>query len=476
MPNSFTLDIIMPQAVFEQQTSVIFTHLYKSHHIVNTTDNPNSVCVTFSYCTDTVVDMISVLENIYKGSGNLPLSVDFLSRKYEIQSSDLHKMILIRVCARNKSEVTSRYRLNTIIKEHKITDLKMLKSLAETPFSRIMLYDRLDHYEITRDPNYLFHHKDPPAKIEIEYSDFSISNRYISQNLHLNRCQKVDIQNCIITGDVMLSSSENVSFWNCIIIGKVTCFGASNISFVECNASHLLIYNCTLDKLTLSWSKIFRFEMHSSHIAVLEMYQNKIVQPYLANLKLPDTKILIDQFKFRNISPKIIQKKSGTPNARFFLTYQINHDIKAVISSEIAIDTVSTLLNNGNFGTDYHTLAVLKYKKLLYSNTGLKKFFVFLTGGFYFPSRWLLYLIVCSVLFAFAYWTIPNGFADLTTGNSIQIDFLTALQYSLLQIIDTNTFPFSCKGFCQILTVIHATLNTTLVANFFASIIKKCMD
>ncbi|MCI6435861.1 MAG: transposase [Clostridiales bacterium] len=47
------------------------------------------------------------------------------------------------------------------------------------------------------------------------------------------------------------------------------------------------------------------------------------------------------------------------------------------------------------------------------------------------------------------------------------------LHYSLLQIIGANTLPIISKGLCQILTVIHATLNTTIVANFFASIIKN---
>lgn len=474
--NHIQLSVTMPKSVFDlQMDNVIFEFRYQSHSIIHCAEGADSVCVTFSYDTETAADMIFVLDKIYKDSGYAPLPVDFLNNRYEIQDTALHKMILNRVDAQNHSTVTAYYLLNSIVKHNKITNLDMLEALAHKPFSGIMLYDHMDHYCITHDLDYLLKPQDPPAHIEIENLDFIISNRYITQDFLLKKSRHVDIKNCIISGDITLSSCENVSFWNCIITGNITCFGASRISIVECNASHFLIYNCTLSKFTLSWSKIYRFELHSSRLDALEVYQNKVIQPYLANLKLPDTKIPVDQFKFRNITPGIIRKTRGNPTPRFFLTYQVNKKPQKVTPSEIAIDTVDTLLKNGYFGNDYHALAVLKYKKLLYSNTGLKKIFILITGGFYFPSRWVLYLIFFSVLFTFAYWQIPSGFTSTVGDAAFQIDFLTALQYSMLQIIGANTLPIKSEGICQLLTVIHATLNTTIVANFFASIIKKYM-
>lgn len=475
--HSFHLNVTMPKIVFDQEfANPLFTLVYQKHSTVLTDQTTNNVCVTFSYCNKTAFDMLCVLESIYDTSGKQPLSVDFHNQKHEIQSNALHKLILIMAGAQNDKTLTSAYRLNLIIKNKNITDLDMLKALPNEPFSGIMFYDHFDYFSITHKVDYLLHPKTPPAQIEESSGDFVISNRYINQDILIKKRHEVNIQNCIVLGNIELSSVEKVSFWNCIILGKITCFGSSEISITECNASHFLIYNCNFSRFTLSLSKIYRFEMHSSRIDVLLMYDNKVVQPYFANLKLPDKKFEVDQFNFRNITPKIIRKKRGTPNARFFLTYQLNEKEKQITSTDIAIDTVETLLNNGNFGKDYHILANLKYKKILYSNTGLKKIFIFITGGFFFPSRWVIYLIGFLALFAFIYWQIPSGFTSTANGATIQLDLLTALQYSLLQIIGVNTLPIASKGLCQVLTVVHATLNTMIVANFFASIIKKYMN
>lgn len=475
--HSFHLNVTMPKAVFDQEfANTLFALVYQKHRIVLTDQTTANVCVTFSYTNETAFDMICVLASIYDAAGKQSLSVDFCNQQHDIQSNTLHKMILIMAGAQNDNALTSAYRLNSIIKNRNITDLDMLKALPNEPFSGIMVYDHLDYFSITHKLDYLLQPKTPPAQIEEYSGDFILSNRYITQDILINKRHEANIQNCIITGNIELSSVEKISFWNCVIVGKITCFGSSKISIVECNASHFLIYNCHLSKFTLSLSKIYRLEMHSSSIDVLEMYNNEVVQPYLANLKLPDTKIDAGQFNFRNISPRIIRKKRGTPNERFFLTYQLNKKEKKVTPADIAIDTVETLLNNGSFGNDYHTLANLKYKKSLYSNTGLKKFFIFITGGFFFPSRWITYLVVLTILFALIYWRIPSGFVSTIDGAFIQLNYITALHYSLLQIIGANTLPIISKGLCQILTVIHATLNTAIIANFFASIIKKYMD
>ena len=93
-------------------------------------------------------------------------------------------------------------------------------------------------------------------------------------------------------------------------------------------------------------------------------------------------------------------------------------------------------LTKGHFGNDNHLYGNLKYQKALYSNSGLKRFLIWLTGALYIPSRWIIFIILNTVIFTMLYCAIPElKFITINNDTLQSIDFWTSMYYSICQII-----------------------------------------
>ena len=118
----------------------------------------------------------------------------------------------------------------------------------------------------------------------------------------------------------------------------------------------------------------------------------------------------------------------------------------------------------------------MKYKRTLYSNMGWRRAFVFLTGAFYIPSRWILFIVLNMVIFTAHFVWVPSiQFVNVITGSTERLNFWTAVYYSICQIIGSNPAHLSPIGNTQIYTTIQSILNTVFITNFFASLIRKFM-
>ncbi len=372
------------------------------------------------------------------------------------------------------------YVLSSIIKENSVNNIQQAKNLVKYPFSGILSFDENDILRLTGK----FNIKDIPKHIKIEHSDVYVYNRYIHNDFVISK-GNVCFRNCIIEGNLLIGGAAKVQFSQCIIIGKVTCYGSSYVYLSNVNVKEFMLYNSNLSELYFEFSKIYRFIFHSCKIEKFIIYSNRINEPYIANIDLPESILKIDmsQFDYKNINVRNIRKIKNDSHIKiknidtFFLTFLSEKTIASVTTKDITLDMLDIFLTYGNLKKEHQIYSDMKYKKALYSNTKWRRVFVYLTGAFYIPSRWIVYLIISTVLFTALYIGIPTmKFTNSTTQIPENLDFWTALYYSVCQIISSNPTKFTPIGISQICTTIQSMLNTVFVANLFASLVKKYMN
>lgn len=373
------------------------------------------------------------------------------------------------------------YQLSDVIKNKELNSIQEVRELSHQPFSGIFsldVFDMIRLFHILPEPI-----EDIPKHIKVEYMDVHVKNRYITSDLKLAK-GKFYFDNCILDGDIEISGSATIEFYQCLITGQVKCIDTSIVRLCSVNAKCFFLYNSNLDNLDIQFCKIYRFIFHSSSIKKIDLYGNEFVEPYIAYLNLHDLKTKIDmsQFNKKNINERMIKRigkdrliKIKNEN-NFYLTFQFEKPIESVSSNEIALEMVNIILNHGNLEKEHRLYGDMKYKKALYSNIKWRRIFVFLTGAFYVPSRWILYIICCTVLFTVLYVSIPSiQFINITTNVVEKINLWTALYYSICQIIGSNPTSFTSVGVSQIFTTLQSLLNTVFVSNFFVSLIRKFM-
>lgn len=371
----------------------------------------------------------------------------------------------------------SRDILSDIIQNDNIYSIQELRKLVHQPFSGILSFNQFDMLRIIG----IGLREDVSEHIKIEHVDICIKNRYIDNDLELLK-GKFDFSNCIFDGDIIISSSAEVHFSQCIITGKVICTDVSYAYFSSVNVKQLMLYNSSLNILRMEYCKVYRFVFHSCSLNKLLFHSNEFIEPYMANLNMQDIKVKVDmsQFATRNINKRTIKQINKDKPIKikneddFYLTFMFKKPIIPITPNEIALDMVDTILTYGDLDKEHHLYSDMKYKKALYSNTKWRRIFVFLTGAFYIPSRWILYLALSTVIFTVLYINFPTmQFMNIMTNEMEKLNLWTALYYSIFQIIGSNPTMFTPIGFSQICTTIQSLLNTMFIANFFASMVRK---
>lgn len=398
-------------------------------------------------------------------------------KSYKIMDRELHKIIehSMRECSFNNRDILSR-----MIKNNNIQSLDEVEKLCRTPFSGIMPFDSMDMFTLFHDFEYIGKGVEPIKELPKEFESYnvevSICNRYIDEGISFKfkNNKEVIFENCVINGDISLLSVEKVKFWNCIILKNINCFECSKIEVSECNIHSLEIYNSNVEKLNISYNNLYYFTLCNSCIKNLRFYNNRIINPLLYDVHLPNKIIDMRQFNMSSFYEKCIGEKFRD---KFYLKFRLyEQEKKTSHKREKVLKTIDTLLEYGELNNDLHTLQKLKYKKMLYSNTGLSRIFVIITGGFYKPWIWLMYLLFSILLFSIMY-SLPICDFVVTLQDAsevvINLNFKEAFQYSILQIWETNIFTYKPIGISQLLTVIQLAINTMLIANYFATLIKN---
>lgn len=330
--------------------------------------------------------------------------------------------------------------LRNIIKEFKITSIQEAINLKQRPFSGLLPLNQFDYFNIFS----ICPFEKTPEYIKTEGADVYMANRYIDRSFEVSKAN-VKIENCIIDGDVLIKFAEHVTISQCIITGKVECRNVQNAYFSSINVNRLKIYDCDFDNLHFDYCKVFRFLLSNCSIKNPRMFNNIFFEPHIVNSGLQDCdfKIDISQFDTKKVNLRTIRKiiEDAPTNIedanKFYLTFQADENVKCTESTkDNFVNQVELFLTKGHFGNDNHLYGNLKYQKALYSNSGLKRFLIWLTGALYIPSRWIIFIILNTVIFTMLYCTIPElKFITINNDTPQSIDFWTSMYYSICQII-----------------------------------------
>ena len=140
----------------------------------------------------------------------------------------------------------------------------------------------------------------------------------------------------------------------------------------------------------------------------------------------------------------------------------------------ISYDMADIFLKYGDLNSNHDLYANLIYELAYNSNHGWRKILVAVTGAFYKPVIWGLYLLLNTLLFALLYAFVPGlYFTNTLTQSKETINIWVSLYYSICQIIGTNPTIYAPTGITQIFTTIQTLANTAFLANLAVSFVKK---
>lgn len=437
--------------------------------------NDKEFIISFEENENNIEDIYDIISLIYRENPDENNRWIVNGEEAKISDEQILKLLLCRFEKSDRYPL-NRYILSDIIKQNKIQSIKELGKLTQQPFSGVFALDQFD-IDMWRMGGQIENLK----YIEIEDRDVCIKNRYIAADLKFEK-GKIDICNCIIEGNVEIGSSAKIQFSQCIIMGKMTCTNVSAAYFSSVNVKQLMLYNSDLDVLRIEYCKIYRFIFHSCSLNKQSWFLNEFVEPYIAKIDEIKGKIDMSQFDAKNINRRMIKQINAEMPVKiknvedFYLTFMCKKRQASVPPDEITLDMVNIVLKHGDLKENHNLYSNMKYKKVLYSNNGWRRLFVILTGGFYIPSRWIMYLLMSTVCFAAIYSSFPIvQFLNTITQKMERLDLWTSVYYSVLRIINADATVYTPVGVSQICTTIQSLLNTMFIANFFAAVIRKYM-
>ena len=361
------------------------------------------------------------------------------------------------------------FSLRAIVENNNITTMKQLKLLSNKPYSGIMTFEQWDRFEL------LGILDDGPIKVK-NSSTVVITNRFINDDIDFSRAEKIIITDCVICGKLVFGTVDSVEVHKCIIIQDATFIHVNNITIDSCNINFLKLINAPINKFHMSSCNILNFSMLYTNIEECIIRYNKISMLHIEGTSVPDGFISLSQIDIKKINP-IIQKQKHTANDKFLLKFykqKYNHKEK-YIYSRATLATVHTLLDKAYDNHNRQWRAALKYNYMLLSNSKFKKLFVFITGGYYKPFRFVMFFLLLNILMLFIHMASFNQFEN----NSIiyqGLSITNAFLYSLDLLLGTEIAGFKAIGLSQIVLGIHKILNTILIAGFFTALIKNTID
>lgn len=476
MDYSQKIKIYTPNSVYSSLTSTELKKYKFVLEIKSKIDSKGWVNLCISYKSEDSYWIYMLLKDLYKADSSGETIVFWQNEEYHITDSKLHKLIILEDGGMDCNDYISHGSLKNLIKEHNVKTLKQLSNAMALPFSLFYDFDDVDQVLDLR----IFHGgrlTSTGQSIELKHcKELVFSNRHIKTKIVIKKTKNVEFHNCYIETDISCFEVENVAFIDCIFVGKLCCSYCSSVKVNGCNIQNVLFSVNRLSMLQIAWSKIYELNFFDSDVPHFSTYKNHINQISVSASNLHDNKIPISQLNEARITLFNYFIKKSLPSKKWYLSFCVDEPTKFTNNKTHMLDTIDVLLNNCDFEYRHKEKSNLKYKRMLYSNSGLKKLFIQLTGGFYKPFLWILYFVAISIIFTFLY-TLPYClFSDGSEVLAQGLSPLTAVYYTLLQILGENILGIKPQGIAAILSAIQVSLNKVVVASFFTTIIKKYMD
>lgn len=359
--------------------------------------------------------------------------------------------------------------IERIIHDYQINEINELMRVVETKFSNFFDFDEFDAWQ--------FGFQTERRGLVLKHiNGVTVFNRLINQNITISDSDNICFVNCVFMGRIDISDSTEIEFIGCIMKEEVQLIGrVSNPYFGESNINVLALRNAKIDKFRMNECNIFALIVLYSVVEKCSWNSLKISFFTTEISSLPKDQILLSYIDLKNIRPKAYE--NCTPNPKFFINFYQRIPCKTGRPGMNAAcaSTFDFLEQNAILGTDKNAIAELKYKKIFYSVSGLKKLYVFLTGGYYKPLRFMFYTLILNI-FMMIFFTLPFHEFQSTDGVFKMLSLKDSVLYCLDLIIGTNMFQFSALGISRILSLLYKSLNLIFFTGFFTALVKKYFE
>ena len=423
----------------------------------------SSIFVTFGY---------NVLKELYSRNYSKETKVICDDKCFELDDKDFEKRYYN--CCLTKEMLTefpSPGLIKRLIEERKLQDLQDLRRIACEKFSGLLTFDQLDVI--------YYHLRTIRNGLEMKHmGERVIFNRYIDQNITITHCTNITFVNCVLVGNITIADSCNVTFISCIVKREMLLIGKlSNPVVSESIIGNLLVSNAEIDTMKLQESNILRLIIIYSNITNCVWQSLKIVFFSTESSSLPKGQIPLAQINVNNIRFKSYDRARFPNEKDFFISFPKYKPMKnkLVAKNAACLSTVDFLLQNAILGTDRNVISDLKYKKNFYSVKGIKKAYIFLTGSYYKPSRFIVYILLFNLFMVFCF-TLPYNRFVLKDHIIGSLSLEQSIRYCLDLLFNINMFEYTATGISHILSIVYKLFNAAFVAGFFASMVKKFVE
>lgn len=469
--NDKSLEILTTReaySFFEEYEGLLCEITYLDNGCLKSVIPLNKFSIEFGYNILGKLYRSNFVENtqIILGDMSFSLNNEYLDREY------YHFALTKEMLA---TEFPTPDLLKEIIQKYKINDIAQFHEIAKIRFSELIELD--EDFDFI-DYNFKLENSDLVMK---HTSNEVVFNRFIDHSITVSHCTNITFINCVFMKDILISDSSKICIHGCIVKGRVCLLSDVKFpNFLESIISELIVSHSKVNELKLSENNIWKLAIIRSTIDNCIWRWNRIAFFTTEKSHLPKEQINISDINVKNIRGRSYGKRFKREKNFFtnFYTYEFPKNKLSTGKNEACLSTVDFLLQNAILGTDKNLICNLKYKRLLYSVHGIKKIYIFLTGGYYKPMRFFLYLLLLNSIMILLF-TLPINYFILNDYTKTVINELSlekSIKYCLDLLFNINMFEYSAYNISHILSIGYKSLNTIFITGFFASLLKKYIE
>jgi len=309
------------------------------------------------------------------------------------------------------------------------------------------------------------------------------------------------LKNCIFKGKICINGrdsngsedSSTIEIDNCIFLDELIITGFikmhnENISIFHTNCAYVSLFNINASEIIIAGCSIFFFALHKINALKLEAENNYFKHFEIESVKFD--KVVFDhrQLDINSIGKRIIKNKgdfqfktySQLPvdiNLFSFISYKTSADIKRSQGYNTMLETIDFYKNSTSLSFDRNKyMKLMFFDVLLAQDEPFNKAFVWITGGFLEPYRFIIMAIVVLVLFSGVY-MLPWLEFHIASGNLVgSLSFDQALYFSGITFETVGYGDISPLGGARVFAVVEGVLGISIMSSFLVALVKKYID
>jgi hypothetical protein len=305
------------------------------------------------------------------------------------------------------------------------------------------------------------------------------------------------LKNCIFTGKVSINGKDHdgssaIEIENCIFLQELTISGFSkmvkrNVSIFHSNAANLSLFNIKSSEMILTGCRVFFLSLHEIESAKFEAENNCFKHFEIESGKFKEVVFDHRQIDIESIGRRIVKGLGAfrfkTYNELYqnlnlfsFIPYKSSEDLKRSQAYNTMIETIHFYKHSTSLSFDRHKyMKLVFYEVLLAQDKPFQKAFVWITGGFLKPYRFIMMALTVLLFFSGLY-MFPS--LEFHSGNTVyhSLTLGRALYFSGVTFATIGYGDITPVGVSRLLAVLEGLLGILIMSSFLVAVVKKYID